>query len=297
TPTPQRTPTPTPLHITPTPSPSPTATSSFTPTPTPTVVVIRPADSMPAILIPATTFLMGAVEDDEEAGDDERPAHQVTLDAFYIDQYEVSVAQYAAFLNDNGGYVNACGGFTCLSTRFETLDSYLVENTNGFAALSGFEGYPINNVSWFGARTYCEWAGARLPAEAEWELAARGVDGRRYPWGDALLDASLAIFGGDSIAALRPVDALEDGVSPFNIYGLAGSVWEWVADGYQADYYEESPSQNPTGPAAGTFSRRALRGGGYSSAAAELRATNRHSGPPAEFRNIPDVGFRCAQGF
>jgi formylglycine-generating enzyme required for sulfatase activity len=280
---------------TPTRTPTPTPTITPTPTATPLIIVTREADGMVMILIPPTTFTMGAGEEDSEAEEDERPAHEITLDGYYIDQYEVSVSQYALFLNDNGGYVNACSGFTCLSTQFETAVSYLVEQPDGFQSQAGFATYPINNVSWFGAQAYCQWAGGRLPTEAEWELAARGTDGRLFPWGSQPPDERRAVFGSTLFTALQPVAALAGGQSAYTLFGMAGSLWEWVSDGYDSQYYNISPAQNPTGPQLSMLAPRVLRGGGYTSPAADLRASNRHSQFPNEFRQIPDIGFRCAQ--
>lgn len=245
------------------------------------------------VLIPGATFMMGAAADDEAAAADERSLHQVTVDPFYIDRYEVSVAQYAAFLNTLGDYVNACNGYTCLSTSFETIFSHLTDELEGYVAEPGFADYPVNNVSWHGANAYCEWVGGRLPTEAEWELAARGGDGRLYPWGDTPPDATLAVF--DTIFAnVQPVDSLPAGASPFDLHHMAGNVWEWVADGYDPIYYDLSPDLNPIGPAVNAFDDRVLRGGGYDSPAEDLRASNREPGVPTEFRGVPNVGFRCA---
>ena len=272
------------------------ATPTITPTPTATPLLIstRAADGAAMVLIPATTFMMGAAPTDEEATEDERPLHEVTVDAFYMDQFEVTVAQYARFLTELGTYVNACSGFTCLSTSFETANSHIVDTAQGYTAQPGFEMYPVNSVSWYGAREYCAWVGGRLPTEAEWELAARGENGRLYPWGDQPPTAELAVFGGN-FNSLQPVDALPEGASPFNIYGMAGGVWEWVADSYDATYYANSPGLNPTGPDIGLFAPRVLRGGGYNSSPAELRSSNRRSGISSNFRDQPAVGFRCAQ--
>lgn len=249
------------------------------------------------VLVPATSFMMGAAEGDEAAGAGEQPLHEVRLDPFKIDRFEVTVAQYAAFLNDIGGYVGLCNGFTCLSTGFETLNSYLVNDvdTGEYMARVGFENYPINNVSWHGADAYCGWVDGRLPTEAEWEAAARGEDGRLYPWGNESPDDSRAIFNA-TFAELQPVDALPEGASPFGVYGMAGSVWEWVADEYSETFYAESPVENPVNAPAFRVTDRVLRGGGYASSASDLRATHRASGDPLVYQNIPEVGFRCAAG-
>lgn len=291
--TPRPSPTPSPTQ---TPTPQPTATATMLPTPTPLIVQTRELDGMPQVLIPATTFLMGATDADAQAEADERSRHEVTLDAFAIDRYEVSVAQYAAFLNTLGDYVNACNGFTCLSTNFETTQSYLTDDTVEYVPVAGFEAFPINNVSWHGANAYCQWVGGRLPTEAEWELAAGGGDGRIYPWGSTLENGNegtiTAVFAG-TFANLQPVDSLPEGTSPFGLHHMAGNVWEWVADGYDPIYYDRSPAENPTGPAVSVTDDYVLRGGGYDSPAEELRLTNRASQRAPEFRLVPNVGFRC----
>jgi serine/threonine protein kinase len=287
----------------PTPSPTstptllPTATATSLPTPTPLIVLTREPDGMPQVLIPATTFMMGARDDDELAEPDERSQHLVTVDAFAIDLYEVSVAQYAAFLNTLGSYVNVCNGFTCLSTRFETTRSYLTDDSTEYIPVADFGDYPINNVSWHGANAYCQWVGGRLPTEAEWELAATGGDGRFYPWGDTLEideDGTIPAVFASTFDNLQPVNSLPEGMSPFGVYHMAGNVQEWVADGYDALYYDRTPTENPTGPEVSVTDDYVLRGGGYDSPAADLRTTNRASERAPEFRLIPNTGFRCA---
>ncbi len=259
------------------------------------IIITREKDRAPMIQIPAATFLMGAADTDEDALPHERPSHEVTLDAFYIDQYEITVAQYARFLNENGGYVSKCAAFTCLATSFEIFRSHLTKNddTDEFVAEPGFEKYPINSVSWFGAAEYCRWAGAQLPTEAEWELAARGTDGRLYPWGNDLPDNGRAVFG-STFNDLQPVDALPAGASPYRVFNLAGNVWEWVKDEYSETYYQESPANNPVNTSDIRVNPKVLRGGGYDSPATELRTTSRSFIEPIKFRDIPAIGFRCA---
>ncbi len=291
--TPLPSPTPSPTNTS---TPRPTATATSTPTATPLVIQTRELDGMPQVLIPATTFMMGARDEDTVAEPDERSRHEVAVDAFAIDLYEVSVAQYAAFLNTLGAYVEACNGFTCLITNFETTSSYLTDDTVEYLAVEGFGNFPINNVSWHGANAYCQWVGGRLPTEAEWELAATGGDGRFYPWGDALEvdeDGTIpAVFDG-VFADLLPVNDMAAGTSPFGLHHMAGNVWEWVVDGYDPLYYDSSPAENPTGPVVGGTSERVRRGGGYDSPAADLRTTNRASARAPEFREVPSTGFRC----
>jgi formylglycine-generating enzyme required for sulfatase activity len=278
---------------------TPTTPPSATPRPE---QIVREMDGMPMMLVPAGTFVMGEIGDRPEVSDDETPEHPVTLEAFYMDRYEVSVAQFADFLNElaPAGYQRSCPGLGCFFSRqLIGTTSYLLEEAGpdsdrpAYSPLAGYENYPANHVSWYGARDYCAAMGARLPTEAEWEYAARGTDGRIYPWGNEPPDESRAVFASDSFTNLKPVDALPEGVSPFGVFGLAGSVWEWVADYYAPDYYGQSPTENPTGPVDGPG--RVTRGGGWpnNNQADRIRATNRNSLEPAYLSS--DLGFRCAR--
>jgi formylglycine-generating enzyme required for sulfatase activity len=298
--TPTQTPTPT-VTATPTATPTITPTATATPTATPDLPppeITRQSDGMPMIYIPTGTFIRGAAEEDEVAETDEKPQHEVTLDGFYIDKYEVSVAQYAFFLNRLGGRDGACDGVDCALTRPRVGGtSYLDEQDLGdgriqFIAVTGYANYPINHVSWYGAVAYCETMGARLPTEAEWEYAARGTDGRLYPWGDESPDSTRAVFQSENFDELLPVDALPDGASPFGVYGMAGSMWEWVADWYSEGYYQESPRLNPPGPEVGF--NRVIRGGAWpnNNRADRLRTSNRNAAFPDFISST--IGFRCA---
>ncbi|MCB8944209.1 MAG: SUMF1/EgtB/PvdO family nonheme iron enzyme [Ardenticatenaceae bacterium] len=289
------TPTATPTQ-TPTETPIPTATETPTQTPVPTLFV-RELDNMPMLLIPSGTFLMGSTADNVNAGDDEKPQHEVTLSAFYLDKYEVSVAQYALFLNQLGGYESACNQIDCAWPRERAgTTNYLsmIEEEDGtlfFEPYLDFGNYPVNYVTWYGANSYCQWAGGRLPTEAEWEYAARGTDGRPYPWGSREPDALRAVFNSEGFENLKPVDALPDGASPFGVFAMAGSMWEWTADWYSPAYYSQSPALNPTGPEG---DQRAIRGGGWpnNNLADRLRSANRSASPPDTLSAA--FGFRCA---
>ncbi len=252
---------------------------------------------MPMVLIPAGSFVMGAANDDPNAGMDERPPHEVHLDGFYIDQREVTVGQYVAFLNALEGHAGACLGYTCLRTSFETLSSHILWNLDTiYEADAGFEHHPVNNVSWFGAQAYCEWVGAHLPTEAEWEFAARGPDARLYPWGGAAPDETRTVFGQTDFDVLQPVDALPQGRSYFGLYGMAGGVKEWVADWYAATFYVDSPAENPIGPETGYNVRdpKVFRGGSWLSEPVDLRSSARDGASPISFDQFgPDAGFRC----
>jgi formylglycine-generating enzyme required for sulfatase activity len=157
--------------------------------------------------------------------------------------------------------------------------------------ITGFANYPINHVSWHGAKNYCDYVGGRLPTEAEWEYAARGTDSRIFPWGNQSPNATLAVFESASYENIKPVDALEDGRSPFGALGMAGSMWEWTADWYSETYYQESPPLDPKGPETGFA--RVLRGGAwpFNNHADRIRSTNRSSLTPQFISSA--VGFRC----
>ncbi|MBE2220430.1 MAG: SUMF1/EgtB/PvdO family nonheme iron enzyme [Anaerolineae bacterium] len=295
TPEPSHTPT-----ITPTPEPSETPTIAPSPTSdTPPESYIRQEDGMNMNYIPGGTFMMGSLDEDFTAAPDERPQHEVEIDPFYLDQFEVTVAQYAAFINRIGTYKEACYENDCVHPRFEAgFTSYLLEEDQGdgsfiYIPLTGFSDYPINHVSWYGAQAYCEAIGARLPTEAEWEYAARGDDGRTYPWGNTPPDEEKAVFASSSYDNLKPVDALPDGQSPFGIYAMAGSLWEWTNDWYEEDYYSISPRNNPTGPE--TSLNKVIRGGAWpdNNLADRIRSANRSNFTP-DFISAT-VGFRCAR--
>ncbi|MCP4426764.1 MAG: SUMF1/EgtB/PvdO family nonheme iron enzyme [Chloroflexi bacterium] len=247
---------------------------------------IREKDSMPMLFVTGSVFSMGQGKDDPDGGTNVEMVHSVTVGDFYIDQYEVSVRQFASFLNDIGGYENMCAGFDCTLTGFETQFTYLLNNFGVMEPKAGSENFPINWVSWYGADEYCRWVGGQLPTEAEWEYAARAIDGRIYPWGDASPNSRLAIYGGTRnensfFAAFEPADALPAGVSPFGAYNMAGSVREWTqgaADGQQ----------------------RILRGGSWVKDADEIYTYSRESMVAVLSDNAVrslaywDVGFRCA---
>lgn len=304
---PSLTPSPTPTTL-PTTTPLPEPTSINTPPPNPTAVVIvttpqptptpentvRAADGMPMMFIPAGQYLRGSAEDDPFSESDERPQREVLIAPFFLDQFEVSMIQYASFLNEKGDHLSGCSEVECVRVAPEVQGTYLLVTSSEeepYTVIEGFENVPVNHVSWFGAREYCEWVGGRLPTEAEWEYAARGTDGRFYPWGIGEPDRTRAIFGTE-YSRLLAVDSLPAGVSPFNVFGMAGSVWEWVNDWYDPEYYEWGTVDNPQGPSAGV--ERVTRGGSWAQNNDEsrIRSNNRNFYPPAAIR--ADIGFRCA---
>ena len=235
-----------------------------------------------------------------DGGPDEKPVHRVKLSSFRMGRYQVTNAQFAAFLNSEGNQEE--GGETWLNINSSFCN---IEWTKqGFAPKSGKAQHPVVSVKWYGARAFCQWVGGRLPMEAEWEYAARSQGKKqKYPWGDAKPIADLANYDAGMIAAFLssvgkaplPVDSLPAGATAQGLHHMAGNVWEWCADWYGDDYYAECHKQglllNPTGPSTGNF--RVLRGGSWFSYARDLRVANRYWGG-TDVRN-DFIGFRCAQ--
>ncbi len=240
------------------------------------------------VWIPEGVFTMGwGIENDRDWGDtDEEPVHEVALSEYWIDRFEVTASDFSDFLNRHPQS----------SQRFIELgNAVTVEKVNGrYRARPGLERHPVNRVSWYGANAYCRWLGKRLPTEAEWEKAARGIDQRIFPWGDAFPDNTRVTFRRKfselGFAVLEPVDAMAAGRSPYGVHHMAGNVWEWVADWYADDYYDRSEKKDPQGPASGTT--KVLRGGNWYYKAYYMRTTYRFNEPPHKFKNW--LGFRCA---
>jgi formylglycine-generating enzyme required for sulfatase activity len=243
---------------------------------------------MEMIYVPAGDFLMGSTAADK-AVDDEQPQHTAYLDAFWIDRTEVTNAQYVQFLNILGEYRGTCEGRDCIETKVEDEDSHILRQDGRYVVESGFEDHPVIEVTWYGAQAYCKWAGARLPTEAEWEKAARGADGRMYPWGSDAPDCSKAQYA-DCSGMTVPVGTRLAGASPYGVLDMAGNVWEWVADWYDAAYYGSFPAQNPKGANSGEH--KVFRGGSWGYLPKFTRTTDRARNHPtyAGF----NLGFRCA---
>jgi len=241
---------------------------------------------VPMVLIPAGSFLMGS----EWGDDDEAPVHEVTVDAFYIDVYEVTNELFVRFLEEMGNREE--GGTTWLDAGSEY--GKIFQSSSGWLIERNYENHPVVMISWGGARAFCEWRGGRLPTEAEWEKAARGgLEGALYPWGDEL---PITTFGAENGAQFGDygVTTVQVGKYTPNGYGLhnmAGNVTEWVSDYYMDDYYSNSPTDNPQGPESGTY--YVVRGGSWAFEAYKLRVSYRHwGGAEMKFSNY---GFRCAR--
>ncbi|MBI3014174.1 MAG: SUMF1/EgtB/PvdO family nonheme iron enzyme [Candidatus Tectomicrobia bacterium] len=235
------------------------------------------------VRIPAGEFLMGS----DSGPSDERPTHRLFLPAFEMDRLPVTNAEFADFLNAVGP-ANARG-----ENLFdvEDPDARIHRRGGRWGADAGFESRPVVEASWAGARDYCAWAGKRLPTEAEWEKAARGTDGRRYPWGNEAPDAARARFaaGWNETA---PVGNFPRGASPYGILDMSGNAWEWVNSAYRPYPYraDDGREELTAGPVRGT------RGGGHDSSAQEITTTQRGRNLSRNPRNgHHNIGFRCAR--
>lgn len=232
-------------------------------------------DGAEMVLIPAGEFLMGS--DDDEADYGEKPVHSVYVDAFYMDKYLVTNAQYKVFVDANPQW---------------RKDLYW----NGGSYPDGKGNHPITWVSWYEAMAYARWAGKRLPTEAEWEKAARGgLVGMKYPWGNTI-DENLANYE-ENIGDTTPVDLYMP--NRYGLYDTSGNVWEWCFDAYDETFYASSPRRNPVagGQVGNDFtsvkSNRVLRGGGWNDSAQFLRVANRNRNMPTF--SYSSSGFRCAR--
>jgi formylglycine-generating enzyme required for sulfatase activity len=238
---------------------------------------------MVMVYVPPGAFEMGS----DEGDDNEQPVHTVRLDAFWIDRTEVTNQQFADFLNGEGTHTK--GGATWLYLDDEDCPIELAGDE--YQPKSGYADNPVVEVTWFGADAYCQWAGGRLPTEAEWEYAARGPDARQYPWGDSAPDCDRANYQGCAGGATG-VGSHPAGASWCGAMHMAGNVWEWVADWFDGEYYSRSPPENPAGPASGTD--KVMRGGSWYIGPYYVRGAGRGGGGRGT-ANV-GIGFRCGRG-
>jgi eukaryotic-like serine/threonine-protein kinase len=249
---------------------------------------ISEKDGMVIVYVPEGEFLMGSnPKEDPYFYGAEYPTHRVILDSFWIYKTEVTNAMYRKCIE-----AKACPKLAIINsaTRVDYFNNSL------------YDDYPIVYISWFNALAYCQWAGGTLPTEAEWEKAARGIDGRLFPWGnrppsgsfvnycdvncpDELRDANQ----NDGYSDTAPVGNYLDGASPYGALNMAGNVWEWTLDWFDPTYYEHSPLENPQGPNLGE--RRVVRGGSWYNPASGVRTVNRRSERPD--KEMDTLGFRC----
>ncbi len=244
----------------------------------------------PVVTIPSGAFLLGSkrVDDDPyghwtQFDDTELPQNSVWLDTYEIDRDELSLGEYLAFLQQRKQPP---------PDELQKLIWHVI--TIHSVSDHTLTRWPTLYVTWHEANLFCASKGKRLPTEAEWEKAARGMAGRLFPWGDAAPDKRRAMFGQHhvhEIPILAAVDSLPEGESPYGVRHMAGNVAEWVQDWFGLDYYAYMPERNPPGPSSGRY--KSLRGGSWKSKSIMLRTATR-SGAPADQRS-PTIGFRCAR--
>ncbi|ALA60369.1 conserved exported protein of unknown function [Nitrospira moscoviensis] len=230
------------------------------------------------VAVPAGWFLMGSdPKADRAAGPQELPQHKVYVDAFEIDKYEVSNVDYLRFV---------------LAAGVDWPKFWRESPFPEKAAL-----HPVINVTWREADAYCRWAGKRLPTEAEWEKAARGEDGRVFPWGNepaGWIKSNIAHSGskrGFRYPPLANIDRYDKGVSPYGVHQMAGNVSEWVSDWFDPEYYRRGHDRNPPGPETGEL--KVFRGGSWNEDPEVARSAGRNGGEPDRRSYL--TGFRCAR--
>lgn len=272
--------------------------------------MISPRDSMLLIYIPAGEFIMGSREGEGQS--DEHPQHTVYLDAYWIDRSEVTNSMFSQFVNETGYQTEA--EKTGYSFVFQNGDLSQVSGANwknpqgSGSSIDGLENHPVVHVTWYDAKSYCNWAGRQLPIEAQWEKAARGTLPVMFPWGDSNpggnqggifanyadvnLDANWSNKTiNDGYQFTAPVGSYTSGASSYGLLDMAGNVWEWTADYYDKTYYSSQSSwKNPTGPILGNI--RVIRGGSWGSNDSNLRTADRSWPDPSNFNS--GIGFRCA---
>jgi eukaryotic-like serine/threonine-protein kinase len=259
--------------------PEPTALPTEVPEPVLGIgsMYVREKDGMEMMYVPAGPFIMGS--NAESYYDDEDPAHEVYLDAFWIDKYEVTNGQYQQCVEE---------GFCVILPSTEAS-----RTREQYYGNPEFADYPVIYVEYYAAFDYCLWAsdrrGLTLPTEAQWEKAARGTDERLYPWGNTSADCSLLNMAGcneDTVA----VGSYPGGASPYGVMDMAGNVWEWTRDHYGENYYSVSPMNNPEGPE--EFSdMNVIRGGSWGEGDDNQRTVRRYAAYVGS--TWYSLGFRC----
>lgn len=289
-----------------TPTLQPTSTRTTAPPPTETAVPtpeIKPStrrsqDEQVLLYVPAGTLQMGSTTNGPGIvpTPHELPAHEVFLDAFWIDENEITNEQYAAFLNANGNRIEGDSGNTWLN--IDSDFSLITTSSGNFVPKPGADDKAAVMITWYGAAAYCRWVGGSLPTEAQWEYAARGPENLIYPWGNDVGTAPLN-FCDTNCKYDHRNSSFNDGYDEVGQIGsyanhswigaldMAGNVWEWVADWYGA--YSTTSASNPTGPSSG--SQRVLRGGSWGDSLNDNRSAVRQPYPPDARNGL--IGFRC----
>jgi formylglycine-generating enzyme required for sulfatase activity len=275
--------------------------------------IVRGKDAATMMLVPAGDFWMGSPDDDiraaitscQQSGTDlasctelfrhEAPRHRVLLDDYYIDQHEVTNAMFEQFVQATRHQTTAEreGRGNLWRLRDGRWQWVVLQGATwrapGGRGTRALPTHPVVHVSWDDAAAYCRWAGKRLPTEAEWEKAARGTEGRLFPWGNTWV--SERTNGLMMLRTTTPVGSYPTGASPYGVLDMAGNVIEWVSDWFAPDYFGRSPSVGPTGPATGTS--RVVRGGAWNGPLLYLRSAYRYATTPSTSSDA--LGFRCVQ--
>jgi formylglycine-generating enzyme required for sulfatase activity len=271
------------------------------PTP-PAILTLEKPIRMELVRIPAGEFLMGSdPQKDKDAGDNEKPQHRVHLPDFYIGKAPVTNVQFEAFVRAKGHKTTAekeGSGWALKGSEWEQVKGADWHHPGGpKTGIVQKADHPVVQVSWEDAGAFCTWLSEvsgqafRLPTEAEWEKAARGTNGRLYPWGNEAPDASRCNFNRE-VGDTTPVDKYPTGATPdFGVLDMAGNVWEWCNDWYAADYYTNAPEHNPPGPPTGQY--RVLRGGCWNYSQRFVRAAVRDRDSSAF--GYDHIGFRCVR--
>jgi formylglycine-generating enzyme required for sulfatase activity len=260
---------------------APTATMTPTATPEPQMGSrrISPVDGMEQVYVPSGQFIMGSTDQDPEAEMQEKPQHTVFLSGFWIDKTDVTQGMYKRCISSG----------TCPDVVHD-----MEQNPNW--GVAEYDTHPAVYITWDQAKTYCERVGRRLPTEAEWEKAARGTDGRLYPWGNNEPNGNLALYG-NALTTTRPVGSYPAGASPYGALDMVGNVRQWVNDVYSEYYYgDETATNNPQGPELSPdHEARSLRGASFKDELHYLHVAMR-------FHHVPNSpgenrGFRCASSY
>jgi len=242
-------------------------------------------DTSEMVYIEAGEFFMGS--DDTSRQNDEKPKHKVYLASYWIDKYEVTNSQYCKFLNAKGREGDS--GQKWIYIGDKKGEGKIVKVKGIYKVKAGFENHPVTFVTWYGANTYAKWSGKRLPTEAEWERAARGTDGRLYPWGNKWYQDKCV--NNKNSKHTRPVGSYPEGVSPSGAMDMAGNVLEWCSDWYGFYPVTSGTINNPRGPYSGVT--RILKGGGWDDNWQCCGSTFRGNYSPGNYDN--DLGFRCVK--
>jgi len=254
-------------------------------TPTPTMSVT----ASDKIVIPAGSFIMGASSNDPDARDVEKPQHEVYLDTYTIDAYAVSNIRYDQFVRETG-YQTAAerNGYSSIyddNMRWVTVNGLNRHQPMRVGTYSNPD-HPVVHVDFYDAYAYCKWAGGRLPTDAEWEKAARGNTGWRYPWGDNF-DSSRLVYAGSN--GPQPVDSYANGISVYGLYHMSGNVFEWTMSYRSDNYYEPSETVDVNNVQSDRWI--SLRGGAWTSPPKYTRVTHRDVSTAVGANHI--LGFRC----